>query len=257
MLLKKKKKFLIKKIKEFKYLTEAKTDLYVRGIENAKSIELANEIYNKALEENSKLETTEKEKEKEELEEKLKAKKIEAINLVESKELSALRKNLLINQINKAESIEEIDTILNSKILTESDNINGDKEDEDITDPSDPVEEKDFSKDTFETLSENDILKKMQEILENKVNLLDISDESKDDLKQELISINSVSDIDTFIEENNLDIVPIIKTISFNTLDDIVNKDGSKNKMLISFTRSKIYNANSLEEIKNLLEKLI
>ena len=177
--------------------------------------------------------------------------------MVESKELSALRKNLLINQINKAESIEEIDTILNSKILTESDNINGDKEDEDIVEPSDPVEEKDFSKDTFETLSENDILKKMQEILENKVNLLDISDESKDDLKQELISINSVSDIDTFIEENNLDIVPIIKTISFNTLDDIVNKDESKNKMLISFTRSKIYNANSLEEIKNLLEKLI
>ncbi|MFR4555928.1 MAG: hypothetical protein ACLT39_09205, partial [Peptoniphilus sp.] len=65
---------LVAKVKELKYLTEAKTSIYIRSIQNAETIELAENIYNRAAEENTKLEQIAKDNEKEELEEELRAK---------------------------------------------------------------------------------------------------------------------------------------------------------------------------------------
>ncbi len=251
---------LVEKVKELKYLTEAKTNIYIRGIENAKSIELAENIYNKAVEENTKLEQIAKEKEKQEYEEKLKAKKEEAIKIVEEKQLTDLRHNLLINSIEKAETIEEIDKILASDILKDApvvdDNGSEKEEPKKPSEEEKPREEKDFSEDKFRTIQEHVVIEKIQEIAEYEIERLNIPSKEKENMKEELSKIETASEMDSFIEKHNLDLMPIIRTVALNTVGT-AKSDDPREKRMNSFIRSKIYRAEKVEEIKNIFRKIM
>lgn len=247
-----KKKELIEKLKELKYLTELKLSAYTKGIENAKTYELAEEIYNKAVDENTKAEELAQE---EDLKKKLEDKKIEAINIVNNKELSEMRKNLLINEINKSESIEEIDKILDSDILKNAPDKKEEEPTEPIT-PEEPAEEKDFSKDKFRTIQEDVVIEKIQEIAEYEIGRLDITDEEKEEMKEELSKVETASEMDAFIEKYQLDIMPIIRTVALNTVG-VSESDDSREKALNSFIRNKIYRAEKVEDIKNIFRKIM
>ena len=257
---------LVAKVKELKYLTEAKTNIYIRGIQNAKTIELAENIYNRAVEENSKLEQIAKDKEKEEFEEKLKIKKEEAIKIIEEKQLTDAKHNLFINRIENAKTIEEIDNILSSDLLKGSttDNEKDDNDEEEKPDnpdspvePEEPIEEKDFSNDKFRTIQEHVVIEKIQEIAEYEINKLDISEEDKEQAISELSQIETATEIDDFIEKYNLDIIPIVRTIALNTVGLPSEKDDSRERMTISFVRSKIHKAENVEEIKDIFRKIM
>lgn len=264
--LNKTKDSLIAKIKELKYLTEAKTNIYIRGIQNAKTIELAENIYNRAVEENTKLEQIAKDKEKEELEEKLRVKKEEAIKIIEEKQLTDARHNLFINSIENAKTIEEIDNILSSDLLkdstTDNEKDHNDEEEkpenpDSPVEPEEPIEEKDFSNDKFRTIQEHVVIEKIQEIAEYEINKLDISEEDKEQAISELSQIETATEMDDFIEKYNLDIIPIVRTIALNTVGLPSEKDDSRERMTISFIRSKIHKAENIEEIKDIFRKIM
>ena len=63
--------------------------------------------------------------------------------------------------------------------------------------------------------------------------------------------------MDDFIEKYNLDIIPIVKTIALNTVGLPSEKDDSRERMTISFIRSKIHKAENVEEIKDIFRKIM
>lgn len=123
--------------------------------------------------------------------------------------------------------------------------------------PEEPIEEKDFSNDKFRTIQEHVVIEKIQEIAEYEINKLDISEEDKEQAISELSQIETATEMDDFIEKYNLDIIPIVKTIALNTVGLPSEKDDSRERMTISFIRSKIHKAENVEEIKDIFRKIM
>ncbi|MFR4555736.1 MAG: hypothetical protein ACLT39_08230, partial [Peptoniphilus sp.] len=193
-------------------------------------------------------------------------KKEEAIKIIEEKQLTDARHNLFINRIKNAKAIEEIDNILSSDLLKGSttDNEKDDNDEEEKPDnpdspvePEEPIEEKDFSNDKFRTIQEHVVIEKIQEIAEYEINKLDISEEDKEQAISELSQIETATEMDDFIEKYNLDIIPIVRTIALNTVGLPSEKDDSRERMTISFIRSKIHKAENVEEIKDIFRKIM
>ncbi|WP_010248210.1 GA module-containing protein [Peptoniphilus rhinitidis] len=120
--LEKDKEELVEKLKDLKYLTNEKLTSYSKDIKEAETYELAKTIYNKAVEGNTKAE--ELEKEKETYANKLKEKKEEALKIIKGKNLSEYKLNYFTKLIEKASTLEQVETILSNKMLKEDNNSN-------------------------------------------------------------------------------------------------------------------------------------